>query len=213
MRLEVDTGNPLHLVRDGKERPTLVVRNPAARAVSWRTAFVFRDVFGRRFEIPFAREMAAGEETRVEVPWPLPAKGLWRVAANVTGGDGSHAYKETRFAFIDRHERTPIVEKPKYRYALVEADTIPIAEQERLYRTSQMPIAALVYSGDFLISADENAYGSTRLTLGLNPRTLCWRLSPGLSRPARSSRVATTTTCGATSSGRLACTTGRSPTP
>ena len=39
--------------------------------------------------------------------------------------------------------------------------------------------AALVYSGDFLISADENAYGSTRLTLGLNPRTLCWRLAPG----------------------------------
>ena len=118
MRLEVDTGNPLHLVRDEKERPTLVVRNPAGRAVSWRTAFVFRDVFGRRFEIPFAREMAAGEETRVEVPWPLPAKGLWRVAANVTGGDGSHAFKETRFAFVDRHERTPIVEKPKFRFGI-----------------------------------------------------------------------------------------------
>ena len=118
MRLDVDTGNPLHLVRDGKEKPVLVVRNPAERAVSWRTAFVFRDVFGRRFEIPFAREMAAGEEVRVEVPGPLPAKGLWRVAANVTGGDGSRAFKETRFAFIDRHERTPIVEKPKFRFGI-----------------------------------------------------------------------------------------------
>ena len=118
MRLEVDTGNALHLVRDEKERPTLVVRNPAERTVSWRTAFVFRDVFGRRFEIPFAREMAAGEETRVEIPWPLPAKGLWRVAANVTGGDGSRALKETRFAFIDRHVRTPIVEKPKFRFGI-----------------------------------------------------------------------------------------------
>ena len=39
--------------------------------------------------------------------------------------------------------------------------------------------AALVYSGDFQISADENAYGSTRLTLGLNPRTFSWRLDPG----------------------------------
>ena len=39
--------------------------------------------------------------------------------------------------------------------------------------------AALVYSGDFLISADENAYGSTRLNLGLNPRTFSWRLNPG----------------------------------
>ena len=39
--------------------------------------------------------------------------------------------------------------------------------------------AALVYSGDFLIAADENAYGSTRLTLGINSRTFRWRLDPG----------------------------------
>ena len=39
--------------------------------------------------------------------------------------------------------------------------------------------AALVYSGDFAITADENAYGSTRLTLGLNPRSFSWRLKPG----------------------------------
>ena len=39
--------------------------------------------------------------------------------------------------------------------------------------------AALVYSGDFLIAADENAYDSTRLTLGLNPRSFSWRLAPG----------------------------------
>ena len=38
--------------------------------------------------------------------------------------------------------------------------------------------AALVYSGDFAITADENAYGTTRLTLGLNPRTFQWRLEP-----------------------------------
>ena len=39
--------------------------------------------------------------------------------------------------------------------------------------------AALVYSGDFLIAADENAFGTTRLTLGLNPRTFRWKLAPG----------------------------------
>lgn len=37
----------------------------------------------------------------------------------------------------------------------------------------------LVYSGDFRVLADENAYGSTRLVTGLNPRTFCWKLSPG----------------------------------
>lgn len=39
--------------------------------------------------------------------------------------------------------------------------------------------AALVYSGDFAITADENAFNTTRLTLGLNPRTFSWRLEPG----------------------------------
>ena len=35
----------------------------------------------------------------------------------------------------------------KYRYALVESDTMSIAEQETRYRTAQLPIAAMVYSG------------------------------------------------------------------
>ena len=39
--------------------------------------------------------------------------------------------------------------------------------------------AALVYSGDFSIKADENAYASTRLTVGLNERSFSWRLNPG----------------------------------
>ena len=39
--------------------------------------------------------------------------------------------------------------------------------------------AAMVYSGDFSIKADENAYGSTRLTVGLNERSFSWRLNPG----------------------------------
>ena len=38
---------------------------------------------------------------------------------------------------------------------------------------------ALVYSGSFSISVDENAYESTRLTAGLNPRCFSWRLRPG----------------------------------
>lgn len=38
---------------------------------------------------------------------------------------------------------------------------------------------ALVYSGSFAISVDENAYTSTRLTVGLNPRCFSWCLRPG----------------------------------
>ena len=118
MRLEVDTGNPLHLVRDETEKPSLVVRNPAEQTVSWQTVFVFADIFGRRFEIPFSRKMPAKSEVRVDVPWPLPVKGVWYVTAKVKGADGSTARKGTQFAFISRHEVTPRLERPAFRLGI-----------------------------------------------------------------------------------------------
>ncbi len=38
---------------------------------------------------------------------------------------------------------------------------------------------SLVYSGDFEIAADENAFGTTQLTAGINPASFSWRLRPG----------------------------------
>lgn len=38
---------------------------------------------------------------------------------------------------------------------------------------------ALVYSGDFSITAEVNAFRQTRLTAGINPDTFCWELEPG----------------------------------
>ena len=118
MRLEVDTKNVLHIARDVSERPELLVSNPAAVPQTWKTTFRGTDVFGRSFAVPFDRTVAAGETVRVELPWPLPAKGLWRVSAEVTGADGSVAKKETRFAYIDRHDVTPKLEKPKFRMGI-----------------------------------------------------------------------------------------------
>ena len=118
MRLRVETGNDLHLTRDETERPVLVVSNPAEKAIAWRTEFVLEDMFGRTVRIPFAQTVPAGGEVRVDVPWPLPAKGIWHVRAQVAAEDGSVAAKETRFAYIDRHEVTPLVEKPKFRMGI-----------------------------------------------------------------------------------------------
>lgn len=35
----------------------------------------------------------------------------------------------------------------RFRYALVESDTLPIAEQDAIYRKLELPVAALVHSG------------------------------------------------------------------
>ena len=119
MRLVAETGNPLHLVRDGKgELPHLLVTNPSKRDISWKTVFVLSDYFGRKVEIPFNWKVGAGETARVSIPMPLPAKGLWRVRAVVAGDDASLAVKETRFGYLDLHEVTPKVEKPKFRLGI-----------------------------------------------------------------------------------------------
>ena len=119
MRLSVETGHPLHLVRDGKaERPRLIVHNPVDRALAWKTTFTLRDYFGRVVELPFAQTVPAGGTQNIEIPWPLPARGLWRVMAEVEGEDGSKANHESRFAWIDLHEVTPIVDKPKFRMGI-----------------------------------------------------------------------------------------------
>lgn len=119
-RLDVETGNFLHIVRAEKanERPVVTIRNPADTVQAWKTLLRFSDAFERHFEIPFDRTLAPGETVRIPVPWPLPAKGIWYLTADVRGTDGSTMTHESRFAYIDLHERTPIVSKPAFRFGI-----------------------------------------------------------------------------------------------
>lgn len=118
MRLDVDTKNELHLCRDEGERPELLVGNPTDRTLAWKTTFVLSDVFGRKVNVPFDRSVASGETVRLAVPWPLPAKGAWTVSARLRDVGGRIVRKETRFAYVDRHEVTPLVAKPKFRFGI-----------------------------------------------------------------------------------------------
>ncbi|MCQ2395736.1 MAG: hypothetical protein MJ249_15760, partial [Kiritimatiellae bacterium] len=118
MRLEVDTGNDLHICRDESERPTLLIRNPSVTNLHWKTEFVVSDTFERSFRIPFDRTVEPGEMVRVDLPWPLPAMGVWYVNARVAGDDGSMAVKTTQFAWIPRHEVTPRMDRSKFRFGI-----------------------------------------------------------------------------------------------
>lgn len=115
LRLEVDTGNFMHLVRDDSERPFLRVGNPSGVPISWECRFVAEDYYGHVVEVPFAKTVGAGEECRVEIPWPLPARGFWRVRAQVRAGDGSEHSLVRTFAVVDRHDRTPPMPDGKFR--------------------------------------------------------------------------------------------------
>ena len=54
----------------------------------------------------------------------------------------------------------------KFRFALVESDTLPVAEQERLYRRLELPIACLVHSGGkslhAIVRVDAESYAEYR---------------------------------------------------
>ena len=115
MRLDVETGNDLHLATN---QPTLVLRNPARQPLHWTADIKISDVFGREIALPFDCTVGPGEAARVAVPWPLPAKGVWYVKALVKGDDGSTAERTTQFAWIDRHEVTPEVKRPEFRFGI-----------------------------------------------------------------------------------------------
>ena len=124
MRLEVETGNDLHICRAEKpdERPYITVKNPSDQSLHWTATFTVSDIFGRRYAIPFDRTVAAGETVRVDFPWGEgqlpPAKGVWYVHAEIDGDDGSHDMRQTSFAWIDLHEKTPDMPNSKFRFGI-----------------------------------------------------------------------------------------------
>ena len=109
-RFDVDTGNPLHIVREGDPSPAFTFANPTAGVRRWRGAVRGRDFYGHSFALPFDVSVAPGAVARVPVAvgeGGVSAKGVWLAAAEIAGDDGSVATNETRFACIDRHVPQP----------------------------------------------------------------------------------------------------------
>lgn len=108
--LDVETGNPLHLVRTAEEKPVVVLRNGTGAEATFPGGIRLSDYFLRHeFTVP-AGPLAAGELRRIPLPSPMPAKGLWTASAVVDS-----VTQTVCFAVLDRHVRTPILEKPAFR--------------------------------------------------------------------------------------------------
>ena len=118
LRLDVDTRNPLHLSRGDDERPVLVLANAARVPVAAKGVLHLRDFAGKGPDVSVDASVPGGNAARVEVPWPLPSKGIWFVTGELRAADGSTARLETRFAVLDRHEIGPILPKPKFRLGI-----------------------------------------------------------------------------------------------
>ena len=115
---DVDTANPLHLVRGSLKSPDLVLSNLSRETRRWKGVVRYRDHFGRGFDREVDVAAEGGATVRVAPDRDLPAKGIWYVTADLVGDDGQKGIVETRFAAIDRHDATPTLPKPFFRMGI-----------------------------------------------------------------------------------------------
>lgn len=75
-RVDIETGNPLRIVRDVAERPTFTFRNPSDRTLKWSGVFMLGDLAGhavtQRFE---GIEVPAGGVRRLTPSGRFRARG------------------------------------------------------------------------------------------------------------------------------------------
>ena len=116
-RLDVRTGNDLHILNTPGARATLLLANPSERAIAWRGVLRVRDYFGRGPDIPVNHTVGAGQTLELPVP-PLGGMGIWRVTGEITADDGSEAYPETRFAVIEPRTVTPAWTNGMFRFGV-----------------------------------------------------------------------------------------------
>ena len=117
---EVETGNPLYLVREARgERARLVFDNPCAKEIALSGNLVMRgSQTGRvgapsptavpKTEFPLKIDCRVPARGRCEVALPAaPTKGVWHVQGELKCPDGSVLKVDTRFAKIDLHKAGP----------------------------------------------------------------------------------------------------------
>ena len=113
-RLSLDVGGELPVAAIG-QRVSAVVSNASPAAVDWRVRIEAHETFGRSFALPeFRCQLPPGAVRRVDLP-PAPAKGCWRVVGEASAADGSTLRDERRYAVMDEHPVTPVVENGSFR--------------------------------------------------------------------------------------------------
>ena len=107
LRIEAETGNPLHIVREGRnEKPMLVIRNAASERVVVRGTLNVVGFCGDKVDVPVDVALDGGERAEIPVCGTVK-KGVWRISGNLDADDGSVANVDTRFAVMDWHDKSP----------------------------------------------------------------------------------------------------------
>ena len=107
LRVEAVTGNPLHIVREGRgEKPVLVIRNAAQERIAAHGTLKLEGFRGDAFDLPVDVALGPGEAIEIPVTSSMPPylkKGVWKIRGELAADDGSVAPVDTRFAVMDYH--------------------------------------------------------------------------------------------------------------
>ena len=110
----IETGSALPIVAAGTS-PALAVSNSLVRPVTWKVSAEGDDMRGHSFRMPEeVCRLEAGESRRILLP-PSLAKGVWRLAVDVREEKNPVCRAERRFAVLDPHPVTPVVEDGSFR--------------------------------------------------------------------------------------------------
>ena len=117
LRMDVETGNPLHIVRDGRdEKAMLVLRNASDNPFEGEVHLKVEDYFGDCREGSFPVKLASGGELRRPMKESL-SKGI-RYVTLVASAAGTVATNRTTWAYIDTHDVTPLQPGGEFRLGL-----------------------------------------------------------------------------------------------
>ena len=130
LSLDVDVGNPLHLVHDASSPVAAVVSNASSSAQAVGGRFEVRDWKGRGFTIHVSDTLPPDGVRRYPLPVPLPAKGFYWIRLFEDNADKPVA--STSFAFVERHKVTPLLSKPKFRFGFTDHPLYYAPDERRL---------------------------------------------------------------------------------
>ena len=107
LRVEAETGNPLHIVREGQgESPVLAVHNAAQERIAARGTLKLEGFSGEVLDLPVDIALDAGQTIKIPIQVG-DSKGVWKIRGEIAADDGSVASVDTRFAVMDYHGVTP----------------------------------------------------------------------------------------------------------
>lgn len=197
-RLDVVTGNPIHIAREAGEAPVLTLTNPCTEESAIKGRLLSADLAGHVVEVSVDVVLNAGETSRFPLKWPLPGRGHWNVYAELEAKDGSTAKKRVSFAVLDCHDVTPRLPDGKFRMG-IDYHYNHMSRTER-----KITMDALVASGAKLARVDFGTWWSVQpkadknynwgflddrcedfLSHGIDINALCWGVPQWAAIPER----------------------------